>query len=174
MRPVLFLASLCVFAAPPEPPPLDGKSLPPVPGPLVTDELPDLSWFPGPRDLSHHIRAQARRSPWVPAVAVPAGSQMVEDRVPYPAGWKTYRVDVPAGATLQARLHGTHEAWFVVRVLNRWGRLERGMLQNKIWKGIPAASYINPKHETSTVFFVVDSTEREVANESFTLRFSLP
>ena len=85
------------------------------------------------------------------------------------AGWKAYRVDVPAKGAIHVRLRGEHEAWFRVGTVNQWGVLEKGMLQNVIPTGNPEASYKNPKDETVSIFFIVDTTELNVQGETYTL-----
>ena len=115
------------------------------------------------------MRESARRGPSIPAVALPAGSVAVADTVGSVAGWKAYRIEVPPGVKVHARIHAVHEAWFTVRAVNRLGALEKGMLQNLILTGNPEASYTNPKAEANTIFFVVDTTEPDVSSEPYTL-----
>jgi hypothetical protein len=151
-------------------PEVEGKTLPSVPGPM-TERHPDPARGLGRPTLEDQIRRQARRTASIPALAVPAAPVAVLDRIADPAGWRAYRVEVPAKATVHARLTGDHEAWFRVRVVNRWGQLEQGMLQNRIPTGNPEASFINPKNESVTVFFVVDTTETGTQTEAFRLTF---
>jgi len=153
-------------------PEVEGKTLPSVPGPM-TDRYPDPSRGLGPRDMEARMRHQARRTPSIPAVAVPSGPVAVLDRITDPAGWRSYRVEVPANGRVHARLTGLHEAWFVVRAVNRWGNLEQGMLQNRIPTGNPEASYVNPKSAATTVYFVVDTTETNVVGEAFKLTITV-
>jgi hypothetical protein len=115
------------------------------------------------------LRARARRGVNIPAVALPAGSLRLKDHINDVSGWKAYRLEVPAGGGFKVRLHGLHEAWFLVKVLNRWGNLEEGMLQNRIPTGNPEASYKNPKGTPNTVYIVVDTTETNMQGEEFTL-----
>jgi hypothetical protein len=171
MRILALLVASTLFSQAPEIPEVEGKTLPSVPGPL-TDRYPDPSRGLQPRDLETRIRHQARHSMSIPAVALPKGSIAVKDRIADPAGWRAYRVDVPPKGVLHARLTGAHEAWFLVRTVNKWGQLEAGMLQNRIPTGNPEASYKNPKNEVSTVFFVVDTTELGTQGEEFRITFT--
>ena len=164
------LITLSAPAAPPAPKPqvMEARKLPGVPGPL-TPCYPDPAQGLGPRDLDWAIRERARHGVNIPAVALPDASCQVSDRMDSVAGWKAYRVDVPPRAGFKARLHGTHEGWFVVKVLDSWGRLGPGMLQNRIPTGNPEASYRNPKARPSTVFIVVDTSVLDAQGEPYTL-----
>ncbi len=173
MRRLLLLVTIPAMAAAqtplPELPEIDVKSLPRIPGPM-TDHLGDPSRGIGTSAFDTQIRAQARHAGTVePAVALPPGSLKLQDAVSYPAGWKAYRVDVPAHGAIHARLRGNHEAWFRVRTVNRWGSLEKGMLQNKIPTGNPEASYKNPTGDAKSIYFIVDTTEADLHEEPFTL-----
>lgn len=149
-------------------PEVEGRTLPSVPGPM-TDRYPDPSRGIGFNDIEAQMRHQSRRTASIPAVAIPKAPIAVKDRISDPAGWLAYRVEVPPNGRVHARLTGVHEAWFLVRTVNRWGHLEQGMLQNRIPTGNPEASYINPKAEARTVYFVVDTTERNILGEEFKL-----
>ncbi|HET8901060.1 MAG TPA: hypothetical protein VFM84_03890 [Holophagaceae bacterium] len=151
-----------------------GKDLAAVPGPFVdrycgVPGYHDPTAGPGNSPIQMQIRESARRGPSIPAVALPEGPVAVADTIGSPAGWKAYRVDVPPGAKVHARVHGPHQGWFLVRTVNRMGTLEKGMLQNLMLTGNPEASYTNPKTETNTIFFVVDTTEPDVNGEPYTL-----
>ncbi|HET6330134.1 MAG TPA: hypothetical protein VFF76_05030 [Holophagaceae bacterium] len=151
-----------------------GKDLATVPGPFVDRfcSVPgyrDPAAGPGNSSIQMQIRESARRGPSIPARALPDGPVAVKDIVGSAAGWKAYQVRVPAGAKVHARVHSAHDAWFVVRTVNRMGALEEGMLRNLIGTGNPEATYTNPKKETNTIFFVVDTTEIDVNSEPYTL-----
>lgn len=171
---MLPLASLLLLvpsqtAAPPQAPPVvEAKTLPGVPGPLVPG-YPDPARGFGASGMDMVIRERSRHGVNIPAVALPATSCQVKDRMDGISGWKAYRVEVPPHGGFHARLRGIHEAWFLVKVLDRWGRLGPGMLQNRIPTGNPEASYRNPKAEPSTVYIVVDTTETNVQGEDYTL-----
>ncbi len=165
---LLLLAPSQTAAPPQQLPEVDVKTLPGVPGPLVP-RYPDPARGPGTSRMEAMLRARARRGVNIPAVALPSGSFQLKDHISDSSGWKAYRLEVPAGGGFKVRLHGTHEGWFLVKVLNRWGTLEEGMLQNRIPTGNPEASYKNPKATPTTVYVVVDTTETDVQGEAYTL-----
>jgi hypothetical protein len=166
------LAPLLLSLAVDGPPVFEGGKLPVVPGPQ-TPQVPDLAAGPGASRFDLELRARARRSGSLRAVAVPVLPCVVEDQVEMTSGWKAYRVEAPAGAKVKARLRAAHEAWFRVRTVNRWGALEEGMLQNRIPTGNPEASYHNPKQQVSTFYFVVDTAEIGADAEPFRLELTL-
>ncbi|MFN8009842.1 MAG: hypothetical protein U0P81_00395 [Holophagaceae bacterium] len=172
--PTLLLALLLApgpGAGPQEIPEVEGKSLASVPGPF-TDRYPDPARDPTYRGLDVQIRRQSRRTASIPAVAVPSVPLAVKDRIADPAGWRAYRVEVPGKAVVHARLRSDHEAWFLVRTVNKWGQLTEGMLQNLIPTGNPEATYKNPKDEAAEVYFVVDTRDLGAQGEPFTLTFT--
>jgi len=165
------LALAFLVAQAPEIPVLDGAKLEKVPGPQAPT-YPDQ----GPSDPRPDIQAQIRhkaRTGALTARAVPQLPMAIEDSVGDIAGWKAYRVEAPPGATVKARLHGLHEAWFAVHTVNHWGRQEQGMLQNRIPTGNPEASFINPKQEKVTFFFLVDTREMNAEREPYRLEITL-
>ncbi len=167
------LAAVPILAGDPQP--LDGQKLTAVPGPFVErycahfGEHADLALGPGNSEIAVRVRTQARRTPSIPAVAVPDIPCSIADHVGGAAGWKAYRVEVPGKAKVHLRLHSNHEAWFIVRTVNKFGTLEEGMLRNLIATGNPEATYTNPKDQANTIFFVVDTTEMDVNSEPYTL-----
>lgn len=165
-------AALLLLSALQSPPVFEGGKLEKVPGPIVPVE-PDPALGPGMSSTERAMRAHARRGGALPAVAVPALPCVIDDRVEFASGWKAYRVEAPAGATVKARLRGDHEGWFVVKTMNRWGTLEKGMLQNRISTGNPEASFINPKRKAATFYFVVDTTETSADREPYRLELTL-
>lgn len=185
MRTALYLLLCPILTAQPsspgnpKPQGIAGKDLPSVPGPFVdrycgTPGYHDPAEGPGNSPLQMQIRESARRSPSIPARALPNGPVAVTDTVGSIAGWKAYRVDVPPGAKVHARIHSAHDGWFLVRTVNRMGTLEEGMLRNLLGTGNPEASYTNPKKETNTIFFVVDTSETSADSEPFTLVVDWP
>jgi len=176
--PILLLCPVLAAQAPaveaPKPREIAGKDLQAVPGPLV-DRFSsvlgsrDPAVGPGNSRFDMEIRSSARRGPSIPAFALPEGPLSVSDTVGSMAGWKAYRVDVPPGAKVHARLFGLHAGWFVVHTVNKMGMLEKGMLQNLQPTGNPEASYTNPKDAVNTIFFVVDTSETNVEKEPYTL-----
>lgn len=174
-----FLAPLLAAQQAAAPKPIAGKDLPAVPGPFVerycsTPGYHDPAADPSNPPVQMEIRTSARRGPSIPARALPAGPVAVSDIVGSAAGWKAYRVEVPAGARVHARIHSAHDGWFLVRTVNRMGALEEGMLQNLIGTGNPEATYTNPRKETHTIFFVVDTSELGAESEPYTLQVDWP
>ena len=168
MLPLTLLLLPAMQAPAPVLPKVDAKKLPGVPGPLVP-RYPDPARGPGTTRMDLMIRGKARRGVNIPAVALPPGSCELSDQISDASGWKAYRVEVPPHGGFKVRLHGTHEGWFLVKVLDKWGRLGAGMLQNRIPTGNPEASYTNPTGAPSTVYIVVDTTETNLQGESYTL-----
>ena len=149
---------------------LEGKALPQVPGPLTgTQPLLDRSFNPGDSRIDLAMRAAARRGGATPGVQVPAGDVAIRHGVALPAGWMAYRVEAAPGERIQARLRTTHEGWFKVSVVNKFGEMEEGMLHNLIPTGNPEASYQNPRKDTATVYFVVDTTTQLNGSEPYLL-----
>ncbi len=176
--PFLLLCPLLAAQAPapgaPKPKEIAGKDLQPVPGPLVDRYSGALGFHdpaagPGASRFDMEIRSSARRGPSIPAVSLPSEPVSVSDSVSSMAGWKAYRVDVPPGAKVHARIYGLHAGWFLVHTVNKMGMLEKGMLQNLQPTGNPEASYTNPKNAVNTIFFVVDTSETNVEREPYTL-----
>ncbi|GLH72319.1 hypothetical protein GETHLI_08210 [Geothrix limicola] len=73
-----------------------------------------------------------------------------------PAGWKAYGFGVPPGEKIHIRLHHPNEGWFRLVMLNRWGQIEKGMLQNLIPTGNPEVSYTNFSDKPRAVYVIVD------------------
>ena len=152
---------------------VDASTLPKVPGPSTT-KMADPAQGMDSAGTDARIRFQARHASSVqPAVALPQGSLKVKDKVADLSGWKAYRVEVPSAGSIHMRLRGTHEGWFVIRTVNKWGGLEEGMLQNKIKTGNPEARYTNPGKEAKTIFFVVDTTEMNIIGEEYILEVTV-
>jgi len=155
------------------PAPVDGQTLPKVPGPIVTGSaLKDMAGDPGDSRMDRQMRRTARRTGPLPCVVVPIGEVAIAHGVALPAGWMAYQVEAGPLETVKAALQGDHPAWFRVKVVNKFGQLEKGMLQNLIPRGEPQASYINPKAAPAKVFFVVDTTLILNSAEPYTLTFT--
>lgn len=169
---ILPLALSLLLQAPTAPAPqkLEASSLKTVPGPLVPEGM-STSLGPGVSDISRQLRRSARQAGTVPAVALPEGPLLIEDKMDnQPAGWKAYRAEVGPNGTVHIRLKAVRESWFKVYCVNRWGQIEAGMLQNKIPTGNPEASFKNPKAEPATVWFIVDILDADTRNEPYTLQ----
>ena len=170
MQAIAILVSLPCLAQ--ETPTVAGRELPKVTGPLAGSRaMGDRSREFGDSRMDRQIRSAGRRSP-LPCVAVPAGDVSIDHAVSQPAGWMTYRVDAAPWESVKARLRGDHEAWFAVKVVNKWGELEEGMLQNRIHTGNPEGSFLNRTGKARTVFFVVDTTTIFNGAEPYTLTFT--
>lgn len=161
----------CLFLAQtPLSEPIKAADLKVVPGPIAP-RYPDPALGPGMDRMELALRQSARKGS-VPAVEVPAGTQVVEDRMIGQAGWKAFLVQVPPAAKVKVRLKGEHTGWYWMTAVDKWGKTAAGMLQNRIKTGNPEASYINPrKDRPSPVFFMVDTQETNM-NEAFTLTFT--
>jgi hypothetical protein len=162
--------ALPFLAAAQEPPVVEGKELPKVAGPITGSRfLADGAPSPGDSAIDLAMRRAARHVATLPGVAVPPGDLTIRHGVSLPAGWMAYQVQVEPGEKVRARLRGDHEAWFRVKVVNRFGQLEKGMLQNLIPKGDPEASYLNPTRERQVVYVVVDTVTVFTGDEPYTL-----
>jgi hypothetical protein len=151
-----------------QPQEIQASELPVVNGPMAPkypDPAPDA--YRGGGDAQ--IRRHSRRTGLVPAVAMPDGDLIVNDKMTEIAGWKAYQAVVPAGQTVKIRLKALHEAWFQVKTFNRWGKTEKGMLSNAMHQPDPGITYKNSSKEAKTVFFVVDTNELNMLGEAFAL-----
>lgn len=74
----------------------------------------------------------------------------------YPAGWIAYGFVVAPKGKLHVRLHHSNEGWFRLAMMNKWGTLEAGMLQNLIPTGNPEVTFTNPTDQVKAVYVVVD------------------
>lgn len=107
------------------------------------------------RDIMAEIQAMARRG----RIQVhPVGDETAEFTgvSDYPAGWTAYGFRVPAGENLHVRLTHSNEGWFRLGMVDKWGSLTEGMLQNLIPTGNPEVTYRNPSKETRSVYVIVD------------------
>lgn len=167
------LAVMMLNQVAPNPPVVLAKDLQTVTGPL-TPKYPDPALGIDYHGLGAEIRRSARHGSTLPALAVPPLPITIQDNIQNPAGWKAYRIEVAPKATVKARLHGIHQAWFLVKCVDKWGHAGEGTLQNRIPTGNPEASFINPKNENVTMFFIVDTKEMDITGEEFTLTFTTP
>jgi len=107
------------------------------------------------RDIMAEIQSMARRG----FIAVhPVGEDAKEFTgvSDFPAGWTAYGFRVPPGESIHVRLTHSNEGWFRLAMVNKWGSLEQGMLQNLIPTGNPEVKYTNPAKETRSVYVIVD------------------
>jgi hypothetical protein len=142
----------------------DAKDLPAAArGPMVP-QGPDRG---GDGGMISAMRRQARKGPGIPALQLPAGSLRVKDKVPDISGWRAYAIEVPAGESVRVQVVEGRKGWFRVLGVNAWGDLEEGLLQNRIPSGEPQASYKNPRQETRTIYFIVDTLDANMMGEDF-------
>lgn len=147
-------------------PEVEAKDLPRAPRGPMPPHGPD-----GGADASilGQARHTARQGPSIPALQLPAGSIRVADKIPDISGWRAYAIEVPGGGTVKVHVVEGRKAWFRVRGVNAWGRDEQGLLQNRIYKGEPQATYKNPTAEARTIYFIVDTMDVNMVGETFTV-----
>lgn len=116
--------------------------------------LPTAPFWEG-RDIMTEIQAIARRG-FIAVTPVAATTPTVTDFAFVPAGWKAYGFAVPGKETLHVRLHHGNEGWFRLAMVNRWGQLGAGMLQNRIPTGNPEVTFKNPSNLPQAVYVIVD------------------
>ncbi|MDR2561918.1 MAG: hypothetical protein LBC63_09145 [Holophagales bacterium] len=168
-----FLPLLLAFAmTQAEPPEYNASDLPKVSGPRppkYPDPAPTYSGTP----MDAYIRRMARRGGLIDAVALPEGDAIINDKMEGTAGRKAYQATVQPGQTMNVRLRGNHEAWFVVKASNRAGLLEKGMVHHSMHACDPQTKYVNPGKEARTIFFIVDTTELNVIHEPYSLHVTV-
>lgn len=114
---------------------------------------PDSDYW-GTRDIFKEIQHMARRG-FIPVTPAGDAGEIVGESY-FPAGWRAYAFVVPAKEKLHVRLHHTNEGWFRLAMVDRWGQLRPGMLQNLIPTGNPEVSYTNPVDQANIVYVIVD------------------
>lgn len=107
------------------------------------------------RDLFAEIQWMARRGV-IPVTPVTDDITDLNGVSVFPAGWRAYGFLVPVGGKLHVRLHHGNEGWFRLAMVNKWGTLGAGMLQNLIPTGNPEVRYANPSKEAQAVYVIVD------------------
>jgi len=107
------------------------------------------------RDIMREIQHMARRG-LIPVIPVSGLVDALEDTAIFPAGWKAYGFVVPAKGELEVRLTHPNLGWFRLMMVNKWGSLQEGMLQNLIPKGYPVVTFKNPKNSPQEVFVIAD------------------
>jgi len=89
----------------------------------------------------------------------------------FPAGWIAYGFVVAPKGKLHVRLHHSNEGWFRLAMMNKWGQLEEGMLQNLIPTGNPEVTFNNPTDQVKAVYVLVDDPGLMSTKENpFTLK----
>lgn len=107
------------------------------------------------RDLIEEVRRLARRGS-IPVVHTDPEATEIVDYTWWPSGWRAYAFLVAPEGNLHVRLHHSNEGWFRLQMMNKWGRLEPGMLHNLIPTGNPEVSFKNPTREWRYVYVLVD------------------
>ncbi len=107
------------------------------------------------RDIFAEIQFLSREG-FVACTRVADDAVEVSDYADFPQGWKGYAFVVPPGGKLHVSLNHVNQGWFRMVMVNKWGDLEKGMLQNLIPTGNPEVTYINPKAEAQAVYVIAD------------------
>lgn len=107
------------------------------------------------RDLMAEIQAISRRG-FIPVLPVAGDIDALQDYAFFPSGWKAYGFVVPGRGELEVRLDHPNLGWFRLAMVNKWGSLQAGMLQNLIPKGTPVVTFKNPKDTSQEVFVIAD------------------
>ncbi len=122
--------------------------------------LPQITMYPGEhtwkqRDIMKEIQQMSRRGS-IRVTPVDELTDKVSGAADFPAGWRAYGFRVPPGENIHMRLRHSNEGWFRLLMVNKWGSLEEGMLQNVIPTGNPEVKYNNPTKEARSVYVIVD------------------
>ena len=107
-------------------------------------------------DILASIKRIARKLGIIQALRIPDQLTLVKGMAERPAGWAAYAFAVPGKGTLRVTLSHPNEGWFRLLMMDKWGGLEKGMLQNVVHTGKPQVSFKNPKNEAQLVFVLVD------------------
>jgi len=167
MLPLLLFLPALVSPAPSAPlPVLLAKDLPKAPRGPLPPHVPDAG---AERSMAGMARRGARKGPSIPALQLPAGSVLVQDKIPDASGWRAYAITVPGGGKVKVHVVDGRKGWFRVLGVNAWGREEAGLLQNRIHTGEPQATYQNPGQDTRTIYFIVDTLDANMVGEPFTI-----
>ncbi len=113
------------------------------------------SFFWGHRDIMAEIQFMSRQG-FVACTRVADDALEITDYSDFPQGWKGYAFVVPPKGTLHVSLNHTNRGWFRLVMMNKWGDLQPGMLQNLIPTGNPEVTFKNPKDEAQAVYVVAD------------------
>ena len=107
------------------------------------------------RDIMAEIQWMARRGS-ITVQPVAEEVKTLDGIAWFPAGWAAYGFRVPAGDSLKVSLEHPNRGWFRLLMVNKWGQLEQGMLQNTLHTYEPVVTYTNPTKETRAVYVIVD------------------
>lgn len=107
------------------------------------------------RDLVRELRTLSRQG-YVPVTMVKGGLDAFKAHTEIPSGWRAYGFVVPGKGELEVRLTHPNQGWFRLLMMNKWGQLSKGMLQNLHPKGDPIVTYKNPGNSAQAVFVLAD------------------
>lgn len=117
-------------------------------------ERPDETFW-RTRDLAAEIQRNARRGP-IPIVRIAPDASEVKGFGLFPAGWRGYGFVVPPGESLKVSLFHPNRGWFRLQMVNKWGNLEEGMLQNVVRTFEPVVTYTNPSKQARAIYVIAD------------------
>ena len=135
------------------PPPTSQQILKPQATPRAENMPETRTWRN--RDLFAEIRAMARRG-FIAVTQIPETVTTLEDYCWFPSGWRAYGFAVPPKENLKVRLHHPNEGWFRLAMVNKWGQMGAGMLQNLIPTGNPEVTFNNLTDGPQAVYVLVD------------------
>jgi hypothetical protein len=92
----------------------------------------------------------------IPVIPMGEGVATFQGNSMLPAGWIAYGFRVPAGENLKVSLDHPNRGWFRLMMVNHWGALEEGMLQNVVHTYEPVVTYKNPTKNDRAVYVIVD------------------
>lgn len=125
----------------------------PRPRPRATLKPGEHTWKQ--RDILKEIQEMSRRGN-IRVTPVDEMTDKVTGAADFPSGWRAYGFRVPPGENIHMRLRHPNQGWFGLMMVNKWGSLEEGMLQNVIPTGNPEVKYNNPTKEARSVYVIVD------------------
>lgn len=156
-----FLLSICLSA---QIPVIEGNKLMPTIGPSIQY---GPGWTNALKNLLSFKNINGKRIFFIMTVVAPSGDCDIKDTMNDQSGWKCYQFDAPVNQNITFKLDTKYKASFRLYVVNRWGDLEEGMLQNTIYRGEPTASYTNPKDSVNKIYLIIDSLD--MYGEPYTL-----
>jgi hypothetical protein len=118
--------------------------------------MPTVTYWEGrQRDVLASIKRMARKGLLL-ALRLPDEVSSVQGVAQRPAGWSAYGIAVPGKKTVRVSLEHPNLGWFGLRMIDKWGSPEKGMLQNLVKTGRTEVSFVNPLDEVKVVYVIVD------------------